>query len=160
MEESRPKDREFLLFSDCLLWLSSADKGDDTDLVAIWELSLGGSDSFGVTRPPLQRTRSKSDADVGRMEAEGKMRRRDSILKLRLPTSASKKKVRHASNGSEERWVYKGHLDLVNLDVVVPASRDSFDNRRLDILSPHSSFSVYTCERTAFSSAGRSLTCI
>ncbi|KAH8094682.1 hypothetical protein BXZ70DRAFT_947084, partial [Cristinia sonorae] len=145
LEGSKPKDREFLLFSDCLLWIANADKADDTELAAIWESSLGGNGGFGGGRPPLNRTRSKSDADLPQLESDNvKVRRRESILKLKLPTSSSKKKVRHASSGTEDRWLYKGHLDLVNLDVVVPPPREPSDSRRLDIMSPQSSFSVYT----------------
>ncbi|TCD62196.1 hypothetical protein EIP91_007229 [Steccherinum ochraceum] len=145
LEGSKPRDREFLLFSDCLLWIASADKSDDAELTAIWELSLGGSDAFGPGRPSLQRTRSRSDADFPALDSEPVKppKRRESILRLKLPTSSSKKKKRHASIGAEERWVYKGHLDLVNLDVVVPPPREPSDSQRLDIMSPQSSFSVY-----------------
>ncbi|TFY82429.1 hypothetical protein EWM64_g1588 [Hericium alpestre] len=43
---SLPKEREFLLFSDCLLWLANLDRGDAIRNVGVWH-SGGISDSHG-----------------------------------------------------------------------------------------------------------------
>ncbi|KAH9830475.1 uncharacterized protein C8Q71DRAFT_367665 [Rhodofomes roseus] len=138
LEGSLAKEREFLLFSDCLLWLASADG----------EVAYGGwggepspTSPASPARPPLIRTRSKSDADMaGAAEA---IKRKESVLKFRLHASPAKKKARHASSGTDERWVYKGYVDLVDMEVVVPPAREFGDERRLEVLSPQQSFAVY-----------------
>ena len=112
---------------------------DETELSAKWELPLASEGS--PLRPPMVRTRSKSDADVPHLKS---MKRRESGLKLKL-NSPSKKKIRQASSVTEDRWVYKGHLDLVDLEVVVATSREAGDERRLEVLSPQKSFALYTC---------------
>lgn len=140
LEGSSVKEREFLLFSDCLLWLASADGGE-----YISEKWSHDASPTSPTRPPLLRTRSKSDADMaGAAEA---MKRKESGLKFRLHGSPAKRKARHASSGTDERWVYKGFVDLVDVEVVVPPAREAGDERRLEILSPQQSFAVYggTC---------------
>ena len=133
LEGSSVKEREFLLFSDCLLWLAGADGGE--------YISEKWGPDASPARPPLLRTRSKSDADMaGAAEA---MKRRESGLKFRLHGSPAKRKSRHASSGTDERWVYKGFVDLVDVEVVVPPAREAGDERRLEILSPQQSFAVY-----------------
>ncbi|KAH9926413.1 uncharacterized protein B0H18DRAFT_1118913 [Fomitopsis serialis] len=136
LEGSITREREFLLFSDCLLWLAGADGEGLSDR---W----GGEPSpTSPARAPLIRTRSKSDADMaGAAEA---MKRKESVLKFRLNASPVKKKARHASSGTDERWVFKGYVDLVDVEVVVPPAREVGDDRRLEILSPQQSFAVYT----------------
>lgn len=59
-----------------------------------------------------------------------------------VPKPVSKKK-RVASSGQEERWVYKGRAELVDLEVVVSPLRDPGDERRLEVLSPEQSFALY-----------------
>lgn len=78
------------------------------------------------------------------MKSEERVKRRESGLRLRLG-SPSKRKARHtaSSGGTEEKWVYKGHVDLVDLEVIVSPARDVGDERRLEILSPFNSFAVY-----------------
>lgn len=112
---------------------------DESELSAKWELPLTTDGSS--LRPPMVRTRSKSDADVPQLKA---MKRKESGLKLKL-SSPSKKKIRHASSGAEDRWVYKGHLDLVDLEVVLATAGEPGDERRLEVLSPQRSFALYTC---------------
>ncbi|KAL6308388.1 hypothetical protein BKA93DRAFT_725852 [Sparassis latifolia] len=129
LEGSTPKEREFLLFSDCLIWLSSADGDSPSDK---WE-------SGPSRRPQMVRTRSKSDADVP-LAAEA-IKRKESLLKFMI-SGSPKKKTRHASSGTEEKWVYKGHVDLVDLDVVSPP-RELGDERRFEVLSPQHSFAIY-----------------
>lgn len=141
LEGSKPKEREFLLFSDCIVWFASADKVDEAGFSARWEIPLTTEGSHSPIRPSMVRTRSKSDADVPQLKD---MRRKESRLKLRL-SSTSKKKTRHASSGTEDRWIYKGHLELVDLEVVVATSREPGDERRLEILSPQRSFALYAC---------------
>ena len=125
-EGSSPKEREFLLFSDCFMWLASAD-GD------------GFSDKWAVLSSPppppppdTPRSRTRSDADPNRQ----------SLLQLKLAGSPRKK--RQASSGVDERWVYRGHVELVDLEVVVrtPSCGDLREHG-FELLSPRQSFAVY-----------------
>lgn len=135
LEGSMTREREFLLFSDCIIWLANA----DGDLISNkWEHS--GNSSPGGGRPALVRTRSKSDADMP-VVADA-LRRKESVLKFRLPVSP-KRKARHASSGTDERWVYKGYVDLVDVEVIVSPPREADDERRFELLSPQQSFAVY-----------------
>ena len=139
-ETSPPKEREFFLFSDCLLWLLNADKVSSGELIAE-KLYRGSSPP---PRPPMVRNRSKSDADIPRLTST-----RSSSL---LPSSKSqlppRNKGRYPSGGGEEKWVYKGHIDLVDIDVVVPPALETNQDHRLEILSPHSSFALHAREFT------------
>ena len=67
------------------------------------------------------------------------------MLQLRL--NASPRKKRQASSGVDDKWVYKGHVELVDLEVVVstPATEDT-PQRGFELLSPHQSFAVYARE--------------
>jgi FYVE, RhoGEF and PH domain containing 5/6 len=136
---SVPKEREFLLFSDCVIWLSSLDK-DQADASSKWEALTGASRlQDGGLRPPLERTRSKSDADLPRL---ADIKKRESALRLKL--ASSKKNIKRlSSGGGEERWIYKGHIDLVDLEIVGGSSGDASEERRLELLSPHLSFALY-----------------
>ncbi|OSX66796.1 hypothetical protein POSPLADRAFT_1175479 [Postia placenta MAD-698-R-SB12] len=150
LEGSMTREREFLLFSDCIIWLANA----DGDLISNkWEHS--GNSSPGGGRPALVRTRSKSDADMP-VVADA-LRRKESVLKFRLPVSP-KRKARHASSGTDERWVYKGYVDLVDVEVIVSPPREADDERRFELLSPQQSFAVYAAneeERDEWSTAIR-----
>ena len=41
----------------------------------------------------------------------------------------------------DDKWIYKGHADLVDVEVVVGSALE--DDRRFEILSPGESFAVY-----------------
>ena len=132
---STPKEREFLLFSDCLVWLSNADKGEESERIQKWE-------QLYKDRPPTSEGRPELDADS---PTQGGLRRSDSgRLKLpRLNSSAQKKKRMSSSGGAEERWVYKGYIDLVDLEVVLGAPKEAKEELRFEILSPRKSFAAY-----------------
>ena len=133
LENSTPKEREFLLFSDCLIWLSSADGDLFSDK---WSaLTPSSSSVAGSSTADLPRSRTRSE--------EGEViRKRQSLLQLKL--NGSPRKKRQASSGVDDRWVYKGHVELVDLEVVIstPAAGDS-QERGFELLSPHQSFAVY-----------------
>lgn len=138
VETSSPKEREVLLFSDCLLWLSNTDKIGGGELIA----EKLGRGSSPPARPPMVRNRSKSDADIPKFANN----RRSSLLPTSKSQLPSKGKGRYPSSGAEEKWIYRGHIELVDIDVVVPAALEEGQDHRLDILSPHSSFVLYACE--------------
>ncbi|KAF7974139.1 hypothetical protein HWV62_13369 [Athelia sp. TMB] len=153
-----PREREFLLFSDCLIWLAS--EGDSEDWG--WKerekedkkekrMSMG---FMGVgKRPPMARSRSKSEAELSSVlrfrehgsadGVPGPRRLPMSNGNTSAPTTPTKRKTRQGSNGEErERWVYKGKCDLVDLDVVVPPAHEDSE-WRCELLSPEVSFAVY-----------------
>ncbi|KAJ7230335.1 hypothetical protein GGX14DRAFT_508100 [Mycena pura] len=160
---AQPRDREFLLFSDCLVWLEAEDG---------W---VGGnnasSTNLSPVRPSMVRTRSKSDADVpvrsnGGGGGGGLVAERQSILpmppvrKSAYHHPVSRMKSRHASSGAGEdgRWVYKGRARLVDLEVVVTPPRELGEERRFEVLSPEGSFVLYAAseeERDAWTTAIR-----
>ena len=137
VEASSPKDREFLLFSDCLLWLSNTDKVSSGELIAE---KLGRSSS-PPARPPMIRSRSKSDADLPMFRNH----RSSSLLPTSRSHLPSKGKARHPSNSGEEKWIYRGHIELLDIDVVVPPALETNQDHKFEILSPHSSFALHAC---------------
>ncbi|KAF7345501.1 hypothetical protein MVEN_01568600 [Mycena venus] len=180
-----PRDREFLLFSDCLVWLEAEDGGSwVTGNSSEW---VGGgsssatpspmSESASPARPPMTRTRSKSEAELPLRSVllsgenstpSPSSPTRSSVLPLppaprksayHHPVSRMKRR-RHASSGAGEegRWVYKGRAELVDLEVVVTPPREFGEERRFEVLSPGGSFVLYADseeERDAWTSAIR-----
>ncbi|KAL1951034.1 hypothetical protein VTO73DRAFT_183 [Trametes versicolor] len=134
MEGSAPKEREFLLFSDCLIWLASADGDIFSDKWNAIARSGGGGNGGGVA-DMLYRTRSET------AEGDG-LRKRQSFLQLRSNASP-KRRTRQASSGVDDRWVYKGHVELVDLEVVVSVPAASTPERGFELHSPHQSFVIY-----------------
>lgn len=135
LEGSTPKEREFLLFSDCLMWIASADGDGFSDKWNALALSAPPPSSFpdGL---PRSRTRSDVHADADAV------RRRQSVLQLRL--NGSPRKKRQASTGVDERWVYRGHVELVDLEVVVRTPTGGNPREHgFELLSPQQSFAVY-----------------
>lgn len=151
LEGSTPREREFLLFSDCLIWLASADGDVFSDK---WSASASPSAYHGAgpasssSTPDLLRGRTRSGDDqflCQLLQSSEGVKKRQSMLQLRL--NASPRKKRQASSGVDDRWVYKGHVELVDLEVVVstPATEDT-PQRGFELLSPHQSFAVYARE--------------
>ncbi|KAF7317581.1 hypothetical protein MKEN_00845100 [Mycena kentingensis (nom. inval.)] len=145
---SAARDREFLLFSDCLIWLE-AEEG--------WANANPNTPSSSNThlspvRPSMVRTRSKSDAELPVRTAEGAIVTK-SMLPLPLPPArksayhhpVSKMRRRNPSTGpvEEGRWTYKGRAELVDLEVVVTPPRELGEERRFEVLSPEGSFVLY-----------------
>jgi hypothetical protein len=111
VEHSAPDAREFLLFSDCLVWLARADDRNE------WSVA-----DHRWKKPKLRRDRSKSETE--------------------LPTTSALAAERNGTR--EERWNFKGRVELVDLEVVVnPTTRDKTNHTRFDVLSPGVSFSIY-----------------
>jgi FYVE, RhoGEF and PH domain containing 5/6 len=149
--------REFLLFSDCLLWLSPIESHSWD-----WDWSWSGSGSgisqnsagttdFKTSATDMIRTRSKSEAEISTLKDDvlgpatdsspvspQKSDRRKSHFHAVLPPPPSMVK-KHGSN--DDKFVYKGRVDLVDLEVVVGSALE--DERRFEVLSPEGSFVVY-----------------
>ncbi|KAG2011267.1 signal transducer [Coprinopsis cinerea AmutBmut pab1-1] len=177
-----PRPREFLLFSDCLIWLASTDiAGNSWD----WEWSMSGwssssanmsngsgsnhSSAISMPRPvppPLVRSRSKSEAELVRVGSEGHpsslhasstessapstpispltravLHRRSNQFSNPPPVPPPPTSKRRSMASSDEKWVYKGRTDLVDLEVTVGSVIG--EERRFEVLSPDGSFVVY-----------------
>ncbi|KAH6889083.1 hypothetical protein BKA70DRAFT_1330418 [Coprinopsis sp. MPI-PUGE-AT-0042] len=169
-----PRPRDFLLFSDCLIWLASTDMSGNS-----WEWdwsSMGGWNNSGssqasaipMARPPLNRSRSKSEAELPRLDSPSSSPTPPSMLRdgssagtppsplgkahyqrrshnfatpPPLPSAPPMVKRRSTTVSSEERWTFKGRADVVNLEVTVGSVMG--EERRFEILSPEGSFVVY-----------------
>lgn len=259
--DMRPREREFLLFSDCLVWLASEEmerkeKEWNFDLGSIWSSFSGGSGSGASTpvpvqsstgverpksalvpkaaplmveeqaiisgecessdtsedkrvpastvprdlrRPPMARTRSKSEAEVNLLQAKAVVvstsnDASDSPISLAKSKSAlppyrdAPRRPVYKSNFSrinknsalhlhfrdwrgrkdssssprrpygsweKEQWLYKGKIDLVNIEIVVDTSvgidegdgdeeEEEIDLKwRWEVLSPEGSFVLF-----------------
>lgn len=64
-------------------------------------------------------------------------------MRLKLGNPSKRTSRAAASTGADEKWIYKGHLDLVDIEVVLPPAREIGEERRLEVLSPLTSFAVY-----------------
>jgi FYVE/RhoGEF/PH domain-containing protein 5/6 len=124
-------------------------------------------------RPVMHRQRSKSDAQLPTLRtttrAAAQVQRISEggagMSSASAPPSKSRsmlpkarKKKRAPSALGEERWVYKGRVELVDVEVVVSPIRDEADDRRFEILSPESSFAVYAGKWMPYLPAARVLT--
>lgn len=119
------------------MWLASADHKNDGDPSDKWEWGGGGGPAKGKNggRPLMLRSRSKSEAELPTLNNTESDR-----------PGPSKLKARYASSSTDDKWLYRGRAELVDLEVVVTAPRDLGDERRLEILSPETSFAVYACQ--------------
>ncbi|KIO25475.1 hypothetical protein M407DRAFT_25184 [Tulasnella calospora MUT 4182] len=144
--------REFLLLSDSLVWLSKANEREwewtsRPAISAMAQSSTSGylgpmrssplgksSSNIAPFRPTLgSRTRSKSDAE--------------------LPT------WRSTDPSGDEKWTYRGKIDLMDIEVVVSTLPGPGEGRKFDIFGPTESFAVYTStqeERDSWVQAVRS----
>ncbi|KAJ7604394.1 hypothetical protein FB45DRAFT_957079 [Roridomyces roridus] len=171
VERSAPaRDREFLLFSDCLLWLEAEENSG-------WGASAASSPSSALgpappspIRPSMARTRSKSEAELPARNAAGELVSEDNTRSAMVPQqrksayhhpiSRMKRRRNASAGGTEEgRWVYKGRASLVDLEVVVVTPpREVGEERRFEVLSPEGSFVLYADseeERDAWTGAIR-----
>ncbi|KAH9049544.1 hypothetical protein EDB84DRAFT_1453243 [Lactarius hengduanensis] len=168
---SFPKERDFLLFSDCLLWIANLDRGD-SEPAEHWDWK--GVKARPVPRPTMMRSRSRSEAELSALRSRAAAsagtvlfptslpvsptRPTPSALSGRSVISPTRMKIRQASSGNgEERWWFKGKADLVDLEIVVTPS-DVGEESRFEVWSPEGSFAVYAAgddERDEWSTAIR-----
>ncbi|KAF9528893.1 hypothetical protein CPB83DRAFT_875756 [Crepidotus variabilis] len=165
-----PAEREFLLFSDCLIWLAPAESSSSWE----WSWSTGTGSGSGVgqssnntptsqaslgsqERPGMIRSRSKSDAELPTLRSSREDEAGGNIGNPSPSTpSTPLKQIRRQSNyhpspppppmakrlaSVDDRWIFKGKLDLVDVEVVLGSSLE--DERRVDILSPEGSFAIF-----------------
>ncbi|KAJ7036598.1 hypothetical protein C8F04DRAFT_953853 [Mycena alexandri] len=149
------REREFLLFGDCLVWLEKEGAG-----AAGTPGTPTTPSGWGAARPPMTRTRSKSEAELPTASAlrpPAPTRTASALPPAARPKRPPARPSRTAHSGQGGRWVYKGRAELVDLEVVVPVARGE-EGRRFEVLSPEGSFVVYADseeERDAWTSAIR-----
>jgi FYVE, RhoGEF and PH domain containing 5/6 len=155
---SFPKERDFLLFSDCLLWVANLDKGD-SEPAERWDWK--GAKARPSPRPTMARSLSRSEAESSALRSRAKtgdsgpgfLPTSQPALSTQpspsSPTSRSivnptKMKKRQASSGNcEDRWLFKGKAELVDLEIVVTAPTEVGEESRFEVWSPEGSFAVY-----------------
>ncbi|KAJ6576015.1 hypothetical protein DFH09DRAFT_1453685 [Mycena vulgaris] len=117
-----PCDREFL-FSDRIVWLEVEDEDDRSPYAPACGSGSGGSGESVLLPTP----KSVYHHPVSRM-----------------------KRQRHASSRTmkEGQWVYKGRVELVDLEVVVTPPREVGEERRFQVLSPEGGFVLYAGTQT------------
>lgn len=121
------KEREFILFTDCIIWLAK-EGVSDVEWLNSKDLGIGlFRNARGGKRPQFIRSRSKSENELPTL--------------VRVQTSPKR-----AGNSvqSDERWLFKGKVDLVDVDVVVSPVREPGDETKLEILCPEASFAVFS----------------
>jgi FYVE/RhoGEF/PH domain-containing protein 5/6 len=121
--------REFLLFSDCLVWLS---RGGEREGPASSAWTGGGGGGIGKgrpggVRPMFMRSRSKSENELPIMHSR-------SQSQLDLGSGGG------GEGGEEKRW-YRGRVELMDLEVVGSVAEESM----FEVLSPEGSFTLYAC---------------
>ena len=121
------KMREFLLLSDCLIWLLS-DRFVEVEPNLRQEMRMHSP----VRRPQYDRVRSKSENELPILD------KATGSVSPRKPPAFANATLR----GSEEKWTFKGKVDLVDLEVV-SAGSEVGNERRLEILSPEISFAAF-----------------
>lgn len=162
-----------MLFSDCLIWLSSGESASSWD----WSWSGSGNGSSvltngqtstpistpttsagiqdAVSSPAIKRTRSNSEADKLNHSDAAKTNPGFSHIDntASSPQQLAKRRSYYASpapimprrqTSSDDKWVFRGRLDLVDVDVVIGSALE--DDRRVEILSPQGSFAIYGCK--------------
>ena len=156
---SFPKERDFLLFSDCILWIANLDKGD-SEAAERWDWK--GVKAGLSPRLMMMRSRSRSEAELSALRSPQAVQTGGSGIGsssqpasptrpspsapssrgIASPTRITKK--RQTSNAScDERWWFKGKAELVDLEVVVTPPTDVGEECRLEVWSPEGSFAVY-----------------
>jgi FYVE, RhoGEF and PH domain containing 5/6 len=149
------KEHDFLLFSDCLLWIANLDKGD-SEATERWDrqvLKAGLS-----SRIMMVRSRSRSEAELSALRSRAQAggsgdgcsqpvsptRSSPSAPPSRYIVNPTRTKKRQASSTScDERWWFKGKVELVDLEIVVTPSTEDREECRLEVWSPEGSFAVY-----------------
>ena len=141
---SQPRQREFLLFSDCLLWLANKDVEKAWALnlnvtLGDWGIRRTASGEPSVSAPASQidqRTRCQSDAATSMhtpSETEGensvpmtpsrytRLASRNVAWRSYHPPSNSGRLFRRSMNtsiGDDQKWVSKGKTGLVDLEAL------------------------------------------
>ncbi|KXN83956.1 FYVE, RhoGEF and PH domain-containing protein 6 [Leucoagaricus sp. SymC.cos] len=150
---SAPREREFLFFSDCLVWL--ADEEVERSWSLGWSTSVASDSNSSSPQTPVRhklvRSRSKSEAELlkSKDDSEGAstspQHRHSSVIPppMKKPPRPPPTIPRRLASTGEEKWIFKGHASLIDVDVIVVPPREEGDERRFEVLSPEGSFVLY-----------------
>jgi FYVE, RhoGEF and PH domain containing 5/6 len=123
--------REFILFSDCLVWLS---KGGERESPMTPEEELFKRSVIQLSSSPSSNALSRRTSEI-----ENTSPRRGSS------TASGAKRPNSTHNQFEEqKWWFRGTIDLLDLDVVLPVPSFGEDGK-IEVHSPHLSFSIFCC---------------
>ena len=161
---SSPKEHDFLLFSDCLLWIANLDKSDSE---ATERRDRKGVKAGPFPRLMMVRSRSRSEAELSALRSHAQTdgsgngslptlqpvsptHPSQSVPPSRSVISPTRVKKRQASNASsDERWWFKGKAELVDLEIVVTPPTEIGEECRLEVWSPEGSFALYAGKLSA-----------
>lgn len=145
--EREQRLREFLLLSDCLIWLS---KGSERE----WDWGSRPMTSPGITgstepvafpfnkrRPEVDRHSPRPSPKPSRPSLGPRQRSKSDA---ELPSWRGSKDSAAAEPTGEEKWWYRGRCDLMDLEVVPSSNPAPGEDKRLDIFGPFESFALYT----------------
>jgi len=118
--------REFFLFSDCLVWLS---KGGERE-------GATTAEEEQLKQTIVSSTSSASFAAISRHQSEY-----EPALK-RAASSPYGSKFPASSNTEEEKWWFRGKIDLLDLDIVLPVAAFG-DEGKIEVHSPEMSFLLF-----------------
>ena len=155
---SFPKECDFLLFSDCLLWIANLDKGD-SEATEHWDWK--GVKTGLSPRAMMVRSRSRSEAELSAprkrpqvggsgggcsptsqpASPSGPNPNAPPNRSVMSPTKMKKRQASHAN--CDERWWFKGKAELVDMEIVVTPPTEVGEECRLEVWSPEGSFAVY-----------------
>ncbi|KAJ3801421.1 hypothetical protein GGU11DRAFT_717892 [Lentinula aff. detonsa] len=153
--DMRPREREFLLFSDCLVWLASEEmekkeKEWNFDLGSIWSSTRSKSEAEITTLQAKAAIASTSQANLPSSNLPAQSQ--TAFPNVHRPTHKSNfardstSSPRSAGSGGmdHEQWLYKGRIELINLEIVVDTSFSVEDElEEWEVLSPEGSFVLY-----------------
>lgn len=152
---SEIRNREFLLFTDCLIWMSRGGERESTytplptlepSTSAISEQSDPGVNAKGKNgprRPFLARNRSRSETDMPQFKRAAT----SPVIPMPPPTAPISRSAMGFEPALDEKWWYRGRVQLMDVDVIVPTlPAGSDEKRRFELMSPESSFVLYAGE--------------
>ncbi|KAF9451161.1 hypothetical protein P691DRAFT_400037 [Macrolepiota fuliginosa MF-IS2] len=151
---STPREREFLLFSDCFVWLANEENERAWSLG--WSTSIIGDSSSSnpqtPARPKLAQDKSRSEVELNEEEsgngADGlsaSLERHTGVVPplMKKPAKPLPPVPRRYPSTGEEKWVFKGQSSLVDIEVIVVPPREVGEERRFEVLSTEGSFVLY-----------------
>jgi FYVE/RhoGEF/PH domain-containing protein 5/6 len=176
--------RDLLLFSDCLVWISRGGEREDWGVLGEWA-SVGLETGHSVWRDSviLESLNTKLKPGLGHdapppqshgIRQTGRVRSRsaaDALPVVLRPSSSANvlpppdpfllRPVTAPRDENEERWWYRGKVELLDVEVVVsPIISSPGEERMLEVLSPEGSFALYAgMTRHLSISPAYSLTC-
>ena len=156
------KECDFLLFSDCLVWIANLDKGDN-EAAERWDRK--GVKPGLSPRIMMARSRSRSEAELSVLRnrpqvcgsgdgcsptsqpasPSGPSPNAPPCRSVMSPTKMKKRQASHAS--CDERWWFKGKAELIDMEIVVTPPTEVGEECRLEVWSPEGSFAVYAGKR-------------